>query len=223
MDNMKCCVARDLLPLYIDDVLSEETAALLQDHLEACEDCRREYRTLLKDVVMPTCQEVQEENSRVLKVFKSKWTVKKIFISVLSAFLGIALFFPIRNAVMESEWFSPTTWARAGTVGQLYLGDLSNGEWTRLSFIKKNPFNNSTNYCEPYLIFDNPFYEKRAINSANSATSVEMRVLDKEGNVILGPFTAEPGDPVSLSVLASGVEYMVEWKGDGDFYMFAFE
>lgn len=222
MDKMPCHIVKDLLPLYIDDAISPETAESVRDHLEECKDCWEEYRILLKNLTIPNAPNVQEENSRVLKDFKKKWTVKKILIAAVSAVLAVVLFFPLRDAVMESELFAPTTWARAGTVGQLHLGDLSNGEWTRMYFIKEDLFSNGVSYWEPYLIFDNPFYKKQVINSANSATSVEIRILDTDGNVVLGPFTAEPGYPVSLEVLASRTEYIVEWRAEGDFYMFAF-
>lgn len=94
--------------------------------------------------MLPSGREVQEENSRVLKKFKSRWTIKKILISVVSAVLAVFLFFPVRNAVMESQFFQPVTRACAGTVGQLYLGELSDGEeWTRLYFVKEQLFSGS--------------------------------------------------------------------------------
>lgn len=223
MDNIKCCIVKDLMPLYIDDVLSEGSAQALREHLEACESCRKEYQLLTKDLLLPSGRCVQEENSRVLKKFKSKWTMKKILISMVSAVLAVFLFFPVRNSIMESELFMPVTRACAGTVGQLYLGELSNGEeWTRLYFVKERLFSNSTSWWEPYLIFDNVFYEKEAINSANSATEVEMRILDVDGNIVMEPFTIEPGRAVSLEQLEDHVPYIVEYRANGDYYVFSF-
>lgn len=223
MDRIKCCIAKDLMPLYIDDVLSEGSAQELRNHLEVCEDCRKEYRLLTKDLVLPSNREVQEKNRKILKDFKTKWTRKQISVSLISAVLAVILFLPIRDAVMESELFQPCTTARAGTVGQLYLGDLSDGvEWTRLYFGKADLFSNAYYWHEPYLEFDNIFYEKKAINSANSATAVEMRILDEAGNVVLEPFVIEPGMAVSLEELEYGVPYIVEYRADGDFYLFNF-
>ena len=37
---MKCEVVRDLIPLVIDDVASEESRNLVGEHLETCEACR---------------------------------------------------------------------------------------------------------------------------------------------------------------------------------------
>lgn len=220
---MKCCIAKDLMPLYIDDVVSEGSVQAMRDHLAECEGCRKEYDLLRKDLVLPSGRRVQEENSRVLKEFKQKWTMEKILISAVSAVLAVFLFFPVRNAVMESQIFQPVTRACAGTVGQLYLGALSDGEeWTRLYFVKEQMFSGSVSWWEPYLEFDNVFYEKEVINSANSATAAEMRILDAEGNIVIEPFVIEPGRAVSLEELEDHVPYIVEYRADGDYYVFSF-
>ena len=36
-----CGLVRDLLPLYIDDVCTEETGAAVEEHVGKCDDCRR--------------------------------------------------------------------------------------------------------------------------------------------------------------------------------------
>ena len=223
MNNLKCCIARDLLPLYIDDVLSQETTQDLRNHLKSCESCRNEHLALTKELQIPSNSIIQEGNSRALKKFKKKWTRKNITITVLSVLLFLFAFFPVRDAIAESELFQPCTTARAGTVGQLYLGDLSDGEqWTRLYFGKADLFSNAYTWWNPYLVFDNIFYEKEAINSANSSTAVEMRILDVDENIVIKPFVIEPGMAVSLDQLESGVPYIVEYRADGDFYIFNF-
>lgn len=229
MDNIKCCIAKDLMPLYIDDVLSEGSAQALREHLEGCESCREEYQALMRDVILPSTPEVQKESSRMLRKFKSEWNAKKIVISaissVLTLVLAVFLFFMVKEHITEdSELFQPTTRAYAGTVGQLCLGELSNGkEWTRLTFEKDKLFSNVTLLHEPYLEFDNFFYEKKVVNHSDSSTAVEMRILDTEGNIVMEPFTIEPGKVVSLEQLENNTPYIVEYRADGDFYMFTFK
>lgn len=223
MNNLKCCIARDLLPLYIDDVLSQETAQELHNHLKSCEKCRNEHLTLMKELQIPSNSIIQEENSRALKKFKRKWTRKNITITILSILLFLFAFFPACDAIAESELFQPCTTARVGTVGQLYLGELSDGEqWTRLYFGKADLFSNAYTWWNPYLEFDNIFYKKEVINSANSSTSVEMRILDVNENIVIQPFIIEPGKSVSLDELEYGVPYIVEYRANGDFYIFNF-
>ena len=38
--KIHCNIAKDLMPLYIDDALSEESKAAVEEHLTGCEGCR---------------------------------------------------------------------------------------------------------------------------------------------------------------------------------------
>lgn len=223
MNELNCCIVKDLLPLYIDDVLSPQSRQLVQDHLARCECCQAEQDRLRQELILPSTPDIQAENAQVLTNFQKKWTTKKIVISLVSALLAVVLFFPVRNAIMESELFSPVTRAYAGTVGQTYLGELSNGRsWTRLWLIHQDLFSNATTFQEPYLIFDNIFYERKAINSGNSISAIEMRILDQDGNVVIAPFLLEPGRAVSLEQLEYFTPYIVEYRAKGDYYEFSF-
>ncbi|MCR5848093.1 MAG: zf-HC2 domain-containing protein [Lachnospiraceae bacterium] len=50
MNNEKCCLIKDLLPSYIDELCSEETNAIVKEHLDGCENCRRIYTAMTSDV-----------------------------------------------------------------------------------------------------------------------------------------------------------------------------
>lgn len=39
--NNPCKIVQDLLPLYVDDMLSEETRAFVRDHVTGCQECAR--------------------------------------------------------------------------------------------------------------------------------------------------------------------------------------
>ena len=42
----KCGIIKDLIPLYIDDVCSEESRTAVKDHLSECEKCRQYYESV---------------------------------------------------------------------------------------------------------------------------------------------------------------------------------
>ena len=47
MEKINCNVIQDILPLYIDDVVSDDTKELVEEHLQNCEIChqfRSEFR-----------------------------------------------------------------------------------------------------------------------------------------------------------------------------------
>ena len=52
---MDCNVVKDLLPLYVDECCSEESAKLVADHLSVCESCRKVYAQMRE-----TCQTLEE-------------------------------------------------------------------------------------------------------------------------------------------------------------------
>ena len=43
MDNINCKVAEDLLPLYLDGLLSDETKLIVEEHIRTCEKCGKLY------------------------------------------------------------------------------------------------------------------------------------------------------------------------------------
>ena len=44
--NHMCCIIRDMLPLYLDGMLSEDSVAFVEEHLQGCEPCREELEKL---------------------------------------------------------------------------------------------------------------------------------------------------------------------------------
>ena len=43
-------VIKDLLPLYIDDVLSDSSRQIVDEHLDECEDCRKYLKDLKSQI-----------------------------------------------------------------------------------------------------------------------------------------------------------------------------
>lgn len=46
MMKKECSVVRDLLPLYLENMASEDTAIFVKEHLENCSDCTAEFEHL---------------------------------------------------------------------------------------------------------------------------------------------------------------------------------
>lgn len=53
MMEMNCEVVADLLPLYVEDMVSESSKKLVQEHLEHCESCRKKAEEMQKSVELP--------------------------------------------------------------------------------------------------------------------------------------------------------------------------
>ena len=88
MKKINCNIITDVLPLYVDDVVSDETKEMVEEHLKDCEECNKEFKLIKQEVYIPAESEVS-----AIKNFKKKWRNKKLIISGISILLtGIILF-----------------------------------------------------------------------------------------------------------------------------------
>ena len=42
MKKITCEIIKDILPLYVDDVVSADTRTMVEAHLAECESCKKE-------------------------------------------------------------------------------------------------------------------------------------------------------------------------------------
>lgn len=50
MNTISCGIVKDLLPLYIDHICSDESKKSVEDHIECCDMCREELEGLKGDI-----------------------------------------------------------------------------------------------------------------------------------------------------------------------------
>lgn len=78
--KIHCNIAKDLMPLYIDDVLSEESNKAVEEHLTGCSDCREYYRRMHGPDLSETEAEAEEVLGRLDEAERLKRLKKSIFI-----------------------------------------------------------------------------------------------------------------------------------------------
>lgn len=66
MDKISCSVIQDLMPLYVDDVLSEDSKLLVSNHMKECLECKQLCEMLKEPDVY-----VAKENDEATKAIKS--------------------------------------------------------------------------------------------------------------------------------------------------------
>lgn len=82
--NIDCSVVKDLIPLYVDDLASNETKKIINSHLENCEDCS-EYLSLVSydehiDVKLED-NDLEKSGEKIVKeIKKSQDRIKYTFI-----------------------------------------------------------------------------------------------------------------------------------------------
>lgn len=75
MSKLNCNVVRDILPLYADEVVCEDTRALVEEHLEECEECRGELAVMRMKITLP----MQTDAAEGMKRVKKRWGKKQLW------------------------------------------------------------------------------------------------------------------------------------------------
>lgn len=103
MSRIPCNVNKDLLPLYVDDVCSEESKSMVEEHLAGCEECQTYYDALKAGIPQEKIEEekeelMSEEKMRAAAVSVIKAAKKEISKSQVRKAAGIV-------AAMFIAWF----------------------------------------------------------------------------------------------------------------------
>lgn len=81
-----CSIVQDLLPLYVEGMVRDETEAFVQEHLAGCPECQTEYERLREPSALegPTAQ---EKNDVPLRLVKRKLVMKRLQTALLAGVL----------------------------------------------------------------------------------------------------------------------------------------
>lgn len=71
---MKCEVVRDLLPMYIDDLCSEQTCQEIKEHIQQCQECKNK----LEEVNIPVESAIEEEEKKEVSIEPMKKVKRKL-------------------------------------------------------------------------------------------------------------------------------------------------
>ena len=98
--NNECSIVKDLLALYSEDMVSDETAEFVANHLEVCEECSKEYKSI-KD---GRSFEMKKEAAPI-KDIKKKIVRKRIAAAFLSVFLVLTILLTGYAVLSTREYF----------------------------------------------------------------------------------------------------------------------
>ncbi len=83
----QCNIVKDLLPLYVEDLVSEDTKCYVEDHLNTCESCQNELKQLKLGKI-----EVSNDATIPLKKIKKNLERKQLKTILVTASLVILAF-----------------------------------------------------------------------------------------------------------------------------------
>ncbi len=104
--KISCEIIKDLLPLYHDQVCSEESNQLVEEHLKQCNQCKKELEKYNSDF---KCSSNDIEEAKTISKIAEKWRKDKkvafakgsLILSVMASFACIIVYNIIGTKVME--------------------------------------------------------------------------------------------------------------------------
>lgn len=204
--DISCNVIKDLIPIYVDDICSEETKKMVEEHVQNCKGCR-DFLQLMK---FPVDDVVLEDKNEVLKAQKPFKKINKIhFIKItvaviLAVIITMISMLVITNVGYMYDFLFPQ---QVSVIDEKY----ATGEWENI-FIENNE----------YLNYNSIFYNKTVTNHANSTSTIKMRILGSDKKSVLYEFEIEAGTSVKLKRLKNNTDYIVQILADEGWYALYF-
>ena len=105
----ECAIVQDLLALYEDDCLQEESRKMVEDHIAECQECRWVYEACekMQDIQVQAQTEsdlqIQKSASQIMKKIKRRTTLKAVIgiVLIVAVIIGGHVFC---NHITDSEW-----------------------------------------------------------------------------------------------------------------------
>ena len=101
---MECNVVKDLIPLYIDDCCSEESAKIVKEHLNNCPNCRELYESMSKPSDLAPTVSTVIKLSRINDWRASVLQSVLLFVSFAIITVGVALEAATPLGRMNGNW-----------------------------------------------------------------------------------------------------------------------
>ena len=110
---MECAIIEDLLPLYIENICSAQSCTAVEEHVSACESCRKKLEEIRSSALIPVQKDLNGEAAlkKVKKaVFKNMllwWAGLTLLLAALIAVFASAILQSkaIEEIVMSILWF----------------------------------------------------------------------------------------------------------------------
>lgn len=104
--KISCNIIRDILPLYVEDMVSLETRDMVEEHLNECESCTLELRLLRKETAVP-CEVELHGIDAVKKEIRQRRILTGLLVFLLTAAIALGAFAyltrPIYLTMEEAE------------------------------------------------------------------------------------------------------------------------
>lgn len=87
----ECNIIGDILTLYVENMVSSDTASFVEEHLEHCAECREKMESMKNTEVLTVVENIAESEILPLKQFRKKWTKRKVLMIVITVLITAAI------------------------------------------------------------------------------------------------------------------------------------
>lgn len=101
---MDCNVIRDLIPLYIDDCCSKESANIVKEHIDRCPQCKELYENMKTSSDIAPTASVPATLSKINDWRASVLQSVLLFVSFAIITIGVALEAATPSGLMNGYW-----------------------------------------------------------------------------------------------------------------------
>lgn len=119
--KLPCNVILDLLPLYHDQVCSDETKALVEEHLLSCESCKEILKSMGGELPIPKQDiesvEILKSIKKELRTKEFKWLIFAVFVLILVLSLHNLLAYKLFPVASSKTSISNMSELSDGTIG----------------------------------------------------------------------------------------------------------
>lgn len=110
----ECNIIKDILPLYVEDMVSADTSAFVEEHLEKCAECRAELEDMKKSNGLEKNNVSVEDEFMPLKAFKKKWyrqlnLIMTVCVLATAFITGIGAYLSLRITAAQETWVGNAT------------------------------------------------------------------------------------------------------------------
>ena len=104
----KCNIIRDILPLYVENMISDDTRQFVDEHLSQCQECKQELEQIKLNI--PLEEKYQDTNTpaTVMKRIGLDIKKKRVFTGVLSATISAIILILLFAHLTAPQYLSYT-------------------------------------------------------------------------------------------------------------------
>lgn len=201
--KLDCNAVRELLPSYMDDKGSLSNAKYIKRHLSECESCRKIFDSMCSEASVYSKKSKKDKKHFSKRIKVAAWTCFGVV--CLSFLLVVFTFAGVLQPLFDK--YDPSVSALIEITEPTEEWQTAKG----LAYLESDSSINRKDYLEYRTILA----KKKAsclFPGGDENVVVEMRILDEENNVVVGPLALTSVSDFSVGELKLNKQYTVQYR-----------